>query len=179
MKTWIRAAIWGLFLLTGVNVVGTAYHFVLQRQLRTARAPEKPPIGAKFPKFSGVDVRDVKWEARDAPCRVIRVTDDQCVYCSKDKASYDAIVDAAQAVSCEVIELSPRAGGIAGDDRPGVVQLKFVNADLGLFLAPFVTPETIILDRSWSLQLAQRGMFDDETLASSLALIGRLAAPQQ
>jgi hypothetical protein len=66
---------------------------------------------------------------------------------------------------------------MAYDPRPGVVQLKYVDADIGSALFPFVTPQTIILDADWSVRMTRRGVFDESSLASSIALLGTFSAP--
>lgn len=171
MKNWSRIAGWGLAGLITLNIAGAAYYFVLQSQIRGAQPKPSMVAGSIFPEFSGTDVMGSKWTAGAAPCRVIRITDDRCPYCEKDKPSYEKLVEAARNTSCEVIELAPQAGGMAHDPRPGVVQLKYVDADVGSVLYPFATPQTIILDRDWSVRMTRRGMFDEQSLASTLALL--------
>jgi len=177
MKVWSTITTWTLVSLMAINIAGTAYYFVLKRQ--TNRAKPQPALAEehRFPAFSGIDVLGAKWEARDAPCRVIRIADDQCSYCKKDKPSYTRLVDAARRASCEIIEISPRAGGMAHDPRPGIVQLKFVDADIGSVLFPFVTPQTVILDGNWSVKMTKRGMFNEQSLESGMAILGKLAPP--
>jgi hypothetical protein len=171
MKIWSRIAGWGLAGLITLNIAGTAYYFVLQQQIRQVQPKPSMVVGDHFPPLSGTDVQGVKWWAGNAPCRVVRIADDRCPYCEKDKPSYEKLVDAAQRTSCEVIEIAPQAGGMAYDPRPGVVQLKYVDADVGSALYPFATPQTIILDRDWSVRMTRRGMFDEQSLASTLALL--------
>jgi hypothetical protein len=132
-------------------------------------------VGKEFPLFSGVDIQGDKWAPRDAPCRLIRIADDRCAYCKKDQPSYDKVLDAARHAACEIIEMAPQAGGMAYDPRPGVVQLKFIDVDVGSVLFPFVTPQTVILDRNWSVRMTKRGIFNDQSLASSLALLETLS----
>lgn len=176
MNRWSKFGTYMLVGLIGINVAGTVYHFVLEDRLRKVRRPPVVEVGEKFPVFSGVDVRGAKWEARGAPCRVIRITDDHCAYCKKDKPSYATFLDAARRASCEIIELAPRAGQMAEDSRPGIIQLKYVDADVALMLYPFATPETVILGGDWSLKLLRRGIFDDKSLASSIALLDGIAS---
>ena len=133
-------------------------------------------MGAGVPAFSGVDVGGAKWESKGAPCRVIRITDDHCAFCKKDKPSYAKLVEAARRSSCEVIEVAPRAGSMAYDPRPGIVQLKFVDADLGSVVGSFVTPQTVIVDKDWKLLANRRGIFDEKSLNSTVALLESVAA---
>ena len=178
MKRWSSIAAWGLVVLIALNSVGTVCYFLLRGQLQTARSAQTLAEGDRFPKFSGMDVRGTSWEPRTASCHVIRIAEDHCGYCKKDKPSYDRLLDAARRDSCEIIEIAPAADGMAYDPRPGVVQLKYVNADIGSVLFPFVTPQTIILDSNWSVKMTRRGVFNDESLASSVALLNTLSAPR-
>src|SRR5690606_31447194 len=171
MTKWSRVAAWTLVGLMITNIASAACYFILQKELRQTREPPPAVMGSVFPVFSGVDVQGQKWESHDAPCHVLRITDDSCSFCKKDKPSYDAFLDAARQASCEIIELAPRAGGMTYYPRPGVVQLKFVDADVGAALFPFATPHTVILDRKWTLQSSRRGIFDEKSLASSVALL--------
>lgn len=179
MKVLPKIATWGLVSLMAVNIAGTAYYFALQGQFRQAKVSAKAALadGSKFPAFSGIDLRGARWEAGDAPCRVIRIADDHCAYCKKDKPSYEKLVDAARHASCEIVEMAPRGNGMAYDPRPGIVQLKFVDVDVGAVLFPFATPQTIILDRDWSVKMTKRGIFNEQSLASSIALLNTFAAP--
>jgi hypothetical protein len=157
------------------NLAGIAYYQYLKLQAAKTREPPVSATGSKFPVFSGVDVQGAQWQAGDAPCRVIRVTDDSCSFCKKDEPAYEAVLDAARRASCEIVELAPKAGSMAHNPRPSVVQLKFIDTDVGDVLSPFVTPQTAILDRSWSLRMHRRGMFDDKSLADGIALLRALA----
>lgn len=178
MKAWSRIATWSLVGFMAINIAGTACFFVLQAKMRQAKPRPALAEGAKFPNFSGIDVRGASWQPRAAaPCRVIRIAEDHCAYCRKDQPSYEKLVDAARHAACEVIEVAPAAGGMADNPRPGIVQLKFVDGDIGSVLFPFVTPQTIILDRDWTVRMTRRGIFDDQSLASSMALVGSLSAP--
>ncbi len=67
---------------------------------------------------------------------------------------------------------------MAYNSRPGIVQLKFVDADVGAALYPFVTPQTIILDNHWSVKLTKLGVFNENSLAGAIALLNNFAEPQ-
>lgn len=172
MINWSRLGAWTLLGLMVINVGGTAVHFLLNARAEKLRAPRVIGTGSSFPAFSGVDIHGVAWRAKDAPCRVIRITDDNCAFCKKDKPAYASFVEAARRASCEVIEIAPMAGKMAADPRPGVVQLKFVDADIGSVVAPFATPQTVIVDGSWNLKWNRRGIFDDLSLADGMAVLG-------
>lgn len=176
MKGWFRFCTRAMVGLMAVNIIAAACYFLLQERVRKLRQPVVAEAGSAFPAFSGIDVAGARWKARDVPCRVIRVTDDKCSYCRKDKPSYAAFLDAARSASCEVIELSARAGQMAEDPRPGVVQLEFIDTDVGPALFPFATPHTVILDNAWSIQWNRRGMFDEESLEAGIAVVRELAA---
>lgn len=167
----------GMMFLISANVLGAACYFVLKVQLRREASPPSAAIGGSFPRFSGVDVYGLPWSFRDAPCRVIRMTADNCSFCIRDRPAYDALLASARNASCEILEMSPKSGQMAEDPRPGVVQLKFVSADLGSVLSPFVTPHTVILDRDWSLKWTRRGMLDQKSLASGIATLNQFLTP--
>ncbi len=154
-----------------INIAGTAWYLVQRNQLRGLQKPPASVEGSKFPAFAGVDLKGVKWQPQDAPCRVVRITDDDCVYCMKDKPAYTTILDAARAASCEIIEMSPRAGRMAEDKRPGVVQLKFVDTNIAPAIFPFATPQTLILNRDWVVDWSRRGILDEKALALGLSAL--------
>jgi hypothetical protein len=172
MKKWSKIASMALVALIAINIAATAYYFVQIRQIRQAKPRASLAESRKFPMFSGIDLKGSKWKAGDAPCRVIRITDDHCAFCKKDKPSYEKIIAAARNASCEIIEMAPNAGAMAYDPRPGIVQLKFVDSDIGSVLYPFVTPQTIILDRDWTVKMTRRAIFDEKSLAAGLAILG-------
>jgi hypothetical protein len=171
MKLLSKIANWSLAVLIVVNIAGAVFYFVQQRQMRQATPEPMLSDGSKFPAFSGIDLQGAKWTAGDAPCRVIRIADDRCTFCKRDKPSYEKFVNAARRASCEIIEIAPMANGMAYDPRPGIVQLKFVDADVGAVLFPFVTPQTIILGKDWSVKMNRRGIFTEESLANSVVLL--------
>lgn len=157
-----------------INVAGTISFIVLKGLVREARPQSSLTDGDTFPRLFGVDVNGNAWEPSDVPCRLVRITDDQCSYCKRDKPSYEKVLDAARQASCEIIEVAPKAGGMAYDPRPGIVQLKFVGGDIGSALYPFVTPQTIILDRDWTVKMTKRGVFDEDSLSDGLKLLSTL-----
>lgn len=163
------------FLLAGTtaaNIAGTACYFLLHETVQKATPQPTLMVGSRFPKFTGIDLQDVKWVSQDdAPCRVVRITDDDCSYCRQDRPYYDSILTEAVEASCEIIEMAPRAGGMKHDPRPGVVQLKYVDSDLAAAIFPFATPQTIVIDRDWSVRVNKRGAFDKKSLARTIALL--------
>lgn len=166
-----KVGAWGLVGLMVVNLSAGAYHIHLQRSAVGVKRGVPFTAGESIPEFSGVDISGNTWTAADAPCRVIRLTDDDCVYCRKDKPSYTALIEAARRSACEVIEISPKAGRMTADSRPGVVQLKFVDADVGSAIFPFLTPTTLVVDGNWKLKWGKRGVFNDKSLAEGIAAL--------
>jgi hypothetical protein len=149
----------------------------------TSAARPTPPrqqqaivIGSKFPMFSGVDIEGVTWVPRDSACRLIRITDDNCAYCNRDRSAYESLVRAATSASCEIIEIAPRAGGISGSPHLGVIQLKFTDTNLGAVLYPFVTPQTLLLDENWTVRMNRRGITDESTLETARQLFEAFTA---
>lgn len=175
MNGWSRVLTFLMVGVTALNVAGAALYLVLDR-VKQSKAQPMLPNGSLFPKFTGVDLKGAAWASRDVPCRVVRITDDNCAYCRLDQPFYDSILSAAADASCEVIEMAPRSGGIAYNPRPGVVQLKYVDTDVGAAIYPFATPQTIVLDRNGSVRMNRRGAFDERSLAGTIALLQSLAA---
>lgn len=171
MNKWSKVLSGCLIALMAVNAFGTAYYLYLKRQRIEVREPVASAIGAKFPPFSGIDVEGRFWQSRDSACRVIRVTDDDCSFCKKDMPAYGDLIMVALGASCEIIEISPMAGQMTANPRDGVVQLEFVDTDLGSTLYPFVTPQTVILDGQWHIKWTKRGMLDRDSLAKGLAVL--------
>ncbi len=171
MTRWSTFLSWSLIVLMGANIAGSAYYFIVKRQLAKTKAPMVANIGSEFPRFSGVTLKGEQWSSRDLHCLIIRVTNDSCAFCKRDKLLYATLLDASRKSSCEVIEMSPKAGEMVEDSRLGVVQLKFVNTDLGSVLFPFATPQTVILDSSWSIKWNRRGYIDMKALQQSLAVL--------
>jgi hypothetical protein len=176
MKRWSQILTSLLVAATVVNVAGVAALFILNGELKKAQPRPTAKIGDAFPRFSGVDLHGARWASADPPCRIVRMTDDNCPYCRQDAPSYASLLKAAAAASCEVIELAPQAGTMKYDPRPGVVQLKYIDADMSAVMFPFVTPQTVVLDRDWSLRMSRRGAFDDKSLATTMALLKTMAA---
>lgn len=176
MISWSRVGACSLMGLMAINIGGGALHFLLKKQVAKAQAPAPIELESTFPAFSGVDVEGVAWHAKGGPCRVIRITDDNCAFCKKDKPSYARFVEAARHASCEVIEIAPMAGKMAADPRSGVVQLRYIDADIGVATAPFATPQTVIVDGNWKLKWNRRGIFDEKSLVASLAVLDSLGA---
>jgi hypothetical protein len=179
MNIWSRFT---TFALAGIIVAITAggiYYFTLKQQLHAAERRPALTVGGKFPAFSGVDVLGMKWEpGKDARCRVIRITEDSCPYCGKDKPEYAKILAAARRASCEVIEIAPRGNGMAYEPRSGVVQIKFVDTDVGGVLHPFITPQTVIVDGDWTVKANRRGIYDRRAVARSLAVLDAYAVQE-
>jgi hypothetical protein len=171
MKAWSAISAIALIGITAGNFAAASYYFVLEARIKRTQPRQQVAVEGGFPEFSGLDIQGSEWAPRDAPCRVIRISDDGCVYCRKDMPAYERFLDVARRASCEVIEMSPIAGGIAYDPRPGVVQVKFVDADLGSVLFPFATPQTLVLDRKWSVRMNRLGAFDDKSLSAGITLL--------
>lgn len=164
-----------LICLIVANIAGTAWYFMLQRDIRSSKPRASLAEGSQFRLHSGIDVQGGTWKARDVPCRVIRVTDDHCLFCKRDAPSYGKIADAARLSRCEIIEISPLAQTMAFNPRPSVTQLQFVAGDVGTALYPFVTPQTIIVDKNWYVKMTKRGGFDQTSLTKAISLISELS----
>jgi hypothetical protein len=158
---------WLMAGLIGCNLVTLGYHF---HQSWERRAAER---NAVVPIFDGTDLVGNDWHPSDAPCRVLRITADNCEFCVKDGPSYASLIEVARKARCEIVEVSPRAGDMAEIQRLGIVQLKYISQDLGRNLA---TPQTIILDRDFSVRWSRLGAFSDKTLREAKSVLEGLSA---
>lgn len=167
---------WSLTTLVILNVASVLTHFYLKDRLLNSSQQQAIAIGSKFPMFSGVDINGVAWVPRNSTCRLMRITDDNCPYCNRDRSAYESLVRAATSASCEIIEIAPRAGGISGSPHLGVTQLKFTDTNLGAVLYPFITPQTLLLDESWTVRMNRRGITDESTLETARQLFEAFTA---
>jgi hypothetical protein len=158
MKRISEVVLLAIGLVTASNIVLAARYFMLRSELQAAS--EKP---VSIPPLSGVELSGRHWASRDAPCHVLRITADECPHCKADRVSYDKLVQTAVERGCEVIEVAPRAGDLSDAHRPELVQLKYVDVDLGLAVVPYVTPHTLVLDRNWAVRWKRRGELSDQT----------------
>jgi hypothetical protein len=168
---WARSLI---LVLTGANLISLAGYFALRWHVNHLGHKPQLAVGSVFPAFLGIDIEGERWSPQKAPCRIIRVTDDDCTYCKQDRNEYQSLVTAGVIASCEVVEIAPRASGIGRTVMNGVTQLKYVNADLGEALFPFVTPQTIIVDENWVVQLTKRGVLDSSSTRRAVAILDKL-----
>lgn len=158
-----------------INVIGVVGLHYLNAELRAARARLAPDPNKGFPRFEGVDMEGNWWVPSGGSCLVVRMTDDACAYCKKDAPAYESVLSAASSASCEVVEIAPNAGAVGYSPHAGIVQLKYVDSDLSQVMFPFVTPQTVILDRNWSIRLVRRGTFDRKSLATAVDVIKSLS----
>jgi hypothetical protein len=156
------------YALVGVsifNILLLGSYFLLTHELR------KGAIGSSIRPVSGVLLNGEPWSSAPAKCHIVRFTEDKCPYCEKDAISYGQFLDAARRNECEILELAPRAGELQPYTRRGVRQLKYVTQDLGPVLFPLVTPQTVILDESWTVLWMRRGIFGDRSLSEAIAVL--------
>lgn len=175
MKNWTKVATTALFIVMGANVVLAGGYLLQKRQLARDQQYSRQPGANRMPAIAGVAVSGDLWKSSGAGCHMVRVTEDSCAYCRKDRPNYERLIETALQANCEVIEVAPRAGKLALDVRPGVVQMKFVTTDLGPAVYPFVTPQTVLLNENWEVAYIRRGMFSEQALGDATAAIRSLA----
>lgn len=142
-----------LVIATLINMVAISIHLKLSHELHEYGR------GVKVPIASGVTLLGEKWQADPSVrCHVVRMTSDDCQYCEQDEAAYEEIRVIAKQSQCQVIEVSPIAGKLAPNLRDGVIQLKYVNEDLGVVVEPFITPHTMVLGPGGTLVWMHRGV---------------------
>lgn len=158
MKRLTGVLLWALAGLVVCNLVFAALFLKLKHEFHQYALGEVAPI------LSGVRVDGSQWQAQPASCRVIRITDDSCQFCRSDEPSYAAFRQVATQASCEIIEIAPRAGDMRQSARDGVVQLKYIDVDMGPAIFPMMTPMTFILDGNWKVKWMRRGTFSKSAL---------------
>lgn len=119
-------------------------------------------IGEVFPPLSGYSIDMQYVPAAFAPCRLIRVTADNCPYCRADQDEYGSLLDEARRANCQLATVGPRAGDVALQPDTGIVQLRYVDLRLGRALDPFGTPQTILLDASGRVVWHHRGPLKEQ-----------------
>jgi hypothetical protein len=60
------------------------------------------------------------------------------------------------------------------NEDSNVVQLQFVDMNLGRVIYPFLTPQTILLDRNGRVKWQRQGSLDERSLEQGLQAIGGL-----
>lgn len=169
MINWRAFLILGLVGVLACNAVLAAHIFALKRELYGHG------LDAVVSLISGVRIDGERWVSSQSACHVIRFTADECPYCRSDEAAYAAFINAARQASCEIVELAPKAGGIRERSREGVVQLKFIDQDLGPSIFPLVTPQTIVLNRDRAVKWMRRGAFSASSLDEGITVIKSLS----
>lgn len=159
-----------LALAIAINVALGVTHLVLAHELSTHGRGETLALR------SGVTVTGERWSGvPSAPCHILRMTSDNCEFCKDDEVAYARLRAAAARSHCQVVEVAPTAGMLTEDAREGVVQLRYIDHDLGTLIEPFITPHTIILDSEQSVKWMRRGTFDQSALTEAIAEIDALA----
>jgi hypothetical protein len=154
----------------GVNFSAVIYAVCVRYELRQLE------FGRPIEGLSGIDLHGKNWvSSASAPCHVVRVTRDECIYCALDKPSYVELIDEALKYRCEIVEIAPRPGQMRENQRTGVVQLKYVDYDLGR--GRYVTPETFVLDKRLSVRWSRRGAMDATSLRKAKGVLKSLGEP--
>lgn len=128
--------------------------------------------GDSFPLPSGYLLDQAYMPADTAPCYLIRVSADGCPYCRLDQPQYTRIMRQAQKVHCQAILLAPKTGEIKSNGNTGgVMQLQYVDMNFGRALVPFVTPETILLNRKGRIIWDQVGSVNGAAINAALSAL--------
>jgi hypothetical protein len=121
-----------------------------------------------FPLPSGYLV-DMKFTDSEAPCYLVRLSSDSCPYCLSDQELYKDLSQRARQFSCRTILLAPKMGQMKSSDASsGIVPLQFVDMKFGRALNPFITPQTILLDRKGGILWDREGAMDKRALSNAL-----------
>lgn len=130
------------------------------------RGPQMGPV----PPPSGLLLSGHAFDASRYSCHLLRITSDSCPYCKQDEELFLRVARQAKQLSCSVVAVAPRAGGMAY--VPGAIyeQLEYVPLSFGGAIDPYLTPQTIVLNRSGSVVWWRAGAMttDDEAQASEV-----------
>ena len=110
-----------------------------------------------------------------APCVLIRLSSDGCPYCRLDRGLYTHLVQRAQQAGCKTIILAPKVGQIKSNGKgDGPMQLQYVDMKFGEALYPFMTPQTMLLDRGGRIMWDREGAMDKRALENALQALGKV-----
>ena len=124
---------------------------------------------SKFPLSSGYLSGPTVKKADRAPCVLLRMSSDRCRYCRMDQPFYKRLIDASRLQGCASFVLSPKTGQIDfRDDGTGTQYWQFVDYQVGRYLDPFLTPQTILLDSEGRVRWFREGTMDARSLTGAM-----------
>jgi len=149
--------------LIAINVIELGVSFKLRSDTRLYR------LADQFPIPSGYLANGNFKQSEAHRCFVLRVSSDDCSFCKLDEAQYVQLVQQATAAGCETVLFTPKVEKQKSEVQDGdVMHFVYVDMDLGKTLIPFLTPETILLDRTRRVAWYQEGAMDDRGLSDAL-----------
>lgn len=162
----------GEFLIVALIVINALELGLFFKIRRSAGLYSSEP---SFPVPSGY-LMDKNYMAADGePCYLIRVSADGCPYCRLDQHQYTQLVQQAQKVRCRTILLAPKTGEVKWNGNSGsIMQLQYVDMKLGRVLNPYMTPQTILLDKNGSIVWDQEGSMDDGALSAATRALRKI-----
>jgi hypothetical protein len=140
-------------LLVAVNVVLFLWLFRIRSDDRIYDAAVRFPV----PEGYMSDGRFVAASA--APCYLLRVATERCLYCRLDKGRFAVLAGEALKAGCRSVTVAPRADGGAGVDS-----LELVDLALGRVLNPVITPQTMVVDGTGRILREQDGAMDEHAM---------------
>ena len=131
-------------------------------------------LGQPFPQIFGysIDMRYVP--PAEAPCHLIRITDDDCPYCREDQIEYGRLVAEAQHAGCRLTTIGPKTGDVALQPGTGGLQLQYIDMRLGRALDPWSTPQAILLDASRHVVWHRQGPITERQAERAMRKIAAL-----
>jgi hypothetical protein len=180
-----RAAEIAIIMLVVVNAFEVVFFFAVHRGAELYRAGDQFPLpsgyllnkrsaGEQFPLPSVFRSNNRYRPSAAAPCYLIRIYANGCAYCRRDQSQYARVVQQAQEVGCETIAMAPVARAAESYSDSRVVQLQYIDMKLGRALNPFMTPETILLDRAGRVVWSREGAMDNPSLAQAIHALDKL-----
>lgn len=160
---------WALYVLLGLNAALLLCLGVLMLQPRLYR------LGTRFPAPEGymLNTRFMP-AAPGADCSLIRFTDRDCPHCRQDVPELRILAGAARRKGCQFLEIAPTSAAAPLRPDSGARLLEYVDMSFGRVLNPFVTPTTLLLDRSGRLRWYSAGVLSRGAVADAERALRRI-----
>ncbi len=132
-------------------------------------------LGIPFPAPSGYVVDGSFVRSTNAPCYLLRVSSEGCLYCRSDLAEYSQMTRVALSRGCVSVIVGPRKGDLrAPTKQDGTLYLELVGMQFGRALVPDRTPQTIVADGKGVPVWYQLGALDSRTVSKGLSVLERM-----
>lgn len=117
--------------------------------------------GIRVPLNSGFAVDGSRVVVSSARCVILRITSDNCPFCSQDRQHFDAILALADRKACVAVALGPWPGDITMTSVAPSVPMQYIDLATAAAIAPVVTPQTLLLDASRRIVWFKQGALSE------------------